>query len=115
MTLVLPFFFSLHESHVISRFDSDETVQKVKIIILYIIILPIIENSSNILKPFGSAQTGRQSFPKVDLSQQDHFEGDILLPEKKPIGGIKPSAVLDSQIWPDKTIPYVISTIYSIR
>ena len=59
-------------------------------------------------------QMEKQVFPNTDWSKQNYFEGDILLPKNVPIGGIKASAVYDRKIWPNKTIPYVISQNYSM-
>ena len=51
----------------------------------------------------------------IDLGEPDLFEGDIMLPGKTPIGGIKPSAVYENRIWPDGKIPYTISDNYSTK
>lgn len=61
-------------------------------------------------------QTEKQQVPKIDLGQQEYFEGDIILPETKLIADviIKPSAVYENKIWPTKKIPYYISPFFSM-
>lgn len=63
-------------------------------------------------------QTEKQLFVSpnnFNLGKQQYFEGDIILPEKRPLGGIKASAVYENQIWSTKKIPYVISDDYSMN
>ena len=64
------------------------------------------------LKQFHT-QTEKQLRPKINLSQQEYFEGDIMLP-KRPIGGIQRSALYEYEIWPTTKIPYVISKEFSM-
>ena len=59
-------------------------------------------------------QKANQGLNNTDVSNQELFEGDIILPGKTPIGGIVPSAIYENRIWPTKKIPYVISSGYSM-
>lgn len=59
-------------------------------------------------------QNGENSIGKVidvddvDIFSQGYFEGDIL----NESGSLVKSAVLKARIWPDATIPYIISDEY---
>lgn len=47
-----------------------------------------------------------------ELNSQNHFEGDILLINNTE--GTQFSAVHENRLWPDASIPYIISDQYSI-
>lgn len=59
--------------------------------------------------------------PKTSPNRLDSssicFEGDILVPcdNSETSGAFQISAVLEIDIWPNATIPYIISDAYSIQ
>jgi len=64
------------------------------------------------LEKISHTQTEKQLSPPTSESRLDNpnlFEGDIALQTGSPVPGATPSAVFDSQIWPTKKIPYVIT------